>query len=337
MLDIFNSDAFSLTSLTDRINTFPFVPGKIGALGIFDEEGINTTSVALEQINGTITLVPNQRRGEPARQNTTEKRSMRQLVVPHLPVEDTVTADEVQGVRAFGSEDQLDGVQSLVDRKMRRMTRSLDATVEYGRIGAVKGIIYDSDGSTVIYNLFTEFGVVQSTVDMKLGTAATDMLSKALDIQNTMEDNLESEDFPLIRVECGKAFFQRFITHANVKDAYKYYQATGQNVQPLREDLRYKGFVHGAILWEQYRGTVNSVAFVAATEAHAYPVGVPGLFKTYFAPADFIETANTEGLPRYAKQWPTDGSNRAITLHTQTNPLSICVKPKALMKLTTSD
>jgi hypothetical protein len=33
-----------------------------------------------------------------------------------------------------------------------------------------------------------------------------------------------------------------------------------------------------------------------------FPVGVPGLFRQYNAPADFVETANTIGLPRYAKQ-----------------------------------
>jgi hypothetical protein len=37
-------------------------------------------------------------------------------------------------------------------------------------------------------------------------------------------------------------------------------------------------------------------------KAYFFPVGVPGLLWQYNAPADFVETANTIGLPRYAKQ-----------------------------------
>jgi hypothetical protein len=38
-LDIFGNSAFSLTSLTDAINKVPFIPGRLGQLGIFDESG----------------------------------------------------------------------------------------------------------------------------------------------------------------------------------------------------------------------------------------------------------------------------------------------------------
>jgi Phage major capsid protein E len=47
---------------------------------------------------------------------------------------------------------------------------------------------------------------------------------------------------------------------------------------------------------------VRSVDFTDASKAYFFPVGVPGLFRQYNAPADFVETANTIGLPRYAKQ-----------------------------------
>jgi hypothetical protein len=33
-------------------------------------------------------------------------------------------------------------------------------------------------------------------------------------------------------------------------------------------------------------------------KAYFFPVGVPGLFRQYNAPVDFVETANTIGLPR---------------------------------------
>jgi len=39
------------------------------------------------------------------------------------------------------------------------------------------------------------------------------------------------------------------------------------------------------------------VDFTDAAKAYFFPVGVPGLFRQYNAPADFVETANTIGLP----------------------------------------
>ena len=55
-------------------------------------------------------------------------------------------------------------------------------------------------------------------------------------------------------------------------------------------------------MFEEYRGRVGTVDFTDASKAYFFPVGVPGLFRQYNAPADFVETANTIGLPRYAKQ-----------------------------------
>ena len=55
-LDIFKDDAFSMQSLTKAINEQPYVPGRIGALGLFSEEGVNTTSVSVEKLGETLSL-----------------------------------------------------------------------------------------------------------------------------------------------------------------------------------------------------------------------------------------------------------------------------------------
>jgi hypothetical protein len=55
-------------------------------------------------------------------------------------------------------------------------------------------------------------------------------------------------------------------------------------------------------VFEEYRGRVDTADFTDASKAYFFPVGVPGLFRQYNAPADFVETANTIGLPRDAKQ-----------------------------------
>jgi hypothetical protein len=61
-------------------------------------------------------------------------------------------------------------------------------------------------------------------------------------------------------------------------------------------------FEYGGIVFEEYRRRVGTVDFTDANKAYFFAVGVPGLFRQYNAPAHFVETANTIGLPRYAKQ-----------------------------------
>jgi Phage major capsid protein E len=80
-------------------------------------------------------------------------------------------------------------------------------------------------------------------------------------------------------------------------------------------------------VFEEYRGRVGTVDFTDASKAYFFPVGVPGLFRQYNAPADFVETANTIGLPRYAKQAVDQQFARWVMLHVQSNPLSICTRP----------
>ena len=69
---------------------------------------------------------------------------------------------------------------------------------------------------------------------------------------------------------------------------------------------------------------------VTTTKAHLFPVGVPGLFRTVYAPADYVETVNTNGLPRYSKQWLSQNGKR-IEMEAQSNPLSYCTRPTSLL------
>ena len=62
-LDIFNSDAFSLQSMTAAINEIPEVPTVVGSLGVFEEEGVSTTSISIEKQSESLTLVERSARG----------------------------------------------------------------------------------------------------------------------------------------------------------------------------------------------------------------------------------------------------------------------------------
>lgn len=325
MLDIFKNDAFTTTSLTAAILKAPFKPSRIGSLGLFRSKGITSTSVVVEEKDGQLELIETSPRGGPGGNIGNSRRTMRSFLVPHLERNSNVMADQVQGVRAFGSENELEGVQAVVNERLATARGNHEVTLEYHRIGAIKGQILDANGSTVIYNLFTEFGVAQQTYQLQLDA---EVRQQVVEIQRLSENELGAEPVSGYRAFCGDHFFDSLIEADSVKESLKY-----QESAQLRTDLR-KGFQYAGVTWENYRGSVGGVGFVPTGEAYVVPEGTD-IFQTSFAPADFIETVNTVGLPVYAKQAPDpSGMNRFVTLHTQSNPLCLCLRPRAVIKVT---
>ena len=60
-------------------------------------------------------------------------------------------------------------------------------TLEHLRMGALKGVILDADGSTLV-NLYDEFEIQPKEVSCALGTATTDVKKKCLEVLRHIED-----------------------------------------------------------------------------------------------------------------------------------------------------
>ena len=330
-LDVFKADGFSVASLTEAILKAPYQPGRIGQLGLFRERGITTTTVQVEEKAGQLSLIPTSPRGGVPDTLGQAKRTLRSFAVPHLAREAKIYADEVQNIRAFGSETDVQNVQSLVDERLAELRAMHEVTLEFHRIGAIQGLILDADGST-LYNLFTEFGVAQQTQDFAFTTATTDIREVIVAALRLSEAELGGTVATAYRGFCGAAWFDALVAHATVKEAFKY-----QEGRVLGQDLRMSGFTFGGVTWEEYRGSVSGQAFVNTAVAFIVPVTGPSINVTHFAPADFIETVNSLGLPLYAKQAPDpSGLNRFVNLHSQSNPLAMCLRPRSVIKCTKS-
>lgn len=331
MSDVFTPDAFGLMELTTSINKLPYNPKRLGQMGIFKPKGVSTRNVVIEEKQGVLSLLPAVSWGGPATSASHGDRKAMSLLVPHFPYEDAVLASEIQDVRLFGSNDQSEGVNEVVNDKLEAMKNTHEATKEYLRIGALHGILLDGAGTT-LFNLFTQFNVSPpSDLDFVLGTAGTKVINKCLTAKEVIEDAIGDATYDHVHALCGRTWFKAFTQHAEVKYAYQYFQEG----KVLREDQR-AGFEFGGVIFEQYRGKVGTKTFVADGDARFFPVGVPDLFIEHYAPADFIETVNTIGLPLYAKQ-ETMEFDRGIKLHVQANTLPICTRPACLLRGYTSN
>jgi hypothetical protein len=331
MQNPFNNPAFSTASLTAAINLIPNRYGRLEQLGLFTPRPIIQRNAIVEEMHGVLNLLPTLPPGAPGTVGTQGKRKARSFIVPHIPHDDVVLPEEVQGVRAFGSENTTETVASIMARKLETMRNKHAITLEHLRMGALKGQILDADGS-VIYDLFAEFGVTQSTVNFQLNAGTTKVKPKCNEVLRTIEKALMGEVATGVRVLCSTAFFDALTSHDNVEKAFAFYQQGAALVDDTRN-----GFRFGGLVFEEYVGFATDAAgnvrkFIPDGEAIAFPEGTMDTFATYFAPADFNETVNTPGLPLYAKQEPRK-FDRGTDLHTQSNPLPMCHRPGVLVRL----
>jgi hypothetical protein len=332
MQNPFDNPGFAMASLTAAINLLPNRYGRLEQLGLFPAKPVRTRQIVVEERNGTLNLLPTQPVGGPATLNVRDKRKLRSFVVPHVPLDDVVLPEEVQGVRAFGAETEMESVAAVLAQHLQGMRNKHAITLEHLRMGALKGVILDADGS-LLHNLYTEFEIAAKTVNFALAVEATNVRNKCVEVIGHIEDNLRGEFMTGVRCLCSPEFFEKLVGHAKVEKAYENYAQGAM----LRDDVR-TGFAFGGIVFEEYRGQASNVAgsvvrFIAAGEAHCFPLGTIDTFGTYFAPADFNETVNTLGQPIYAKQEPRK-FERGTDLHTQSNPLPMCHRPGVLVKLT---
>jgi hypothetical protein len=331
-LDVFKADGFSVTSLTNAVNKLPYVPGRAGQIIDWNEMGIATTTLMIEEQNNTLVLINPTGRGGPGVSVAKDKRAVRNLNIPHIQIDDAIYADEVQGIRAFGQESQVQTVQDMVNMRMQQHLQiRIDPTLEYQRVGAVRGIILNPDGST-LYNLFTEFGVSQPSevaFDLTNASPASGAVRKTCTaVVRTIANALGGIPFSGVYALCSDSFWDDLIANSEVRSTYLNSMAAAE----LRTGAAFERFMFGGIMFENYRGaTTASTQFVLTDKAHFFPVGCPGFWNTVYAPADYVETVNTMGLPRYARQWPME-NGKGVRLEVQSNPLSYATRPGALVQ-----
>ncbi|MDQ0510885.1 major capsid protein [Ancylobacter amanitiformis] len=338
MLDIFQQDAFSVTTLTDAMREVRYVPGYVSRLGLFTTRSISTTSVAIEKDkDGQISIVPASARGGPGDTVGRSRRTLRTLTVPHFQRDDAILADEVQNARQFGEEAAVETLMGAIADRAADHRQSFALTEEYHRLAVVtQGKLLDKDGS-VLYNYFTEMGESQPTeVDWDLDNASPAdgvLRQKAADLSRAMGATLGGLPFSGIFALCGDTFFDKLIQHKEVRDTYKGYEAAAILRTNFLNDGNPQEGIWGefnlfGIRWANYRGGFN--VGVDSDKARFVPLGVPGLFRSVYAPADYNSTVNRPGQALYANQWEMP-NGKGIQMEFQTNVLHYVTRPRVLM------
>lgn len=335
-MDIFENDAFRARELGAAINLVPNQWGRIGELGLFMPKPLRVPAFQLESKEGKLVLVQSSARGTPLPPASTGRRKMRNFNTSRFGQIARIIADDIAGIRAFGSETELAQVMDEVNDRQLEIRQNMDITREYLRAGAIAGVIKDADGTT-LWNLFTEFGITQKVVDFDLGSAAG-ALASAQEVKTHIKKNLRGDMATGVRALCSEGFWDKLMANAEFKEAWKYYTST---VAPLREGVGDEGIYWQGITWELYvgegevpqeDGTSVTQSFIAAGDCRFIPEGTRNTFHQFNAPADYTDTVGTPGVDFYSAILPDVQSHRFVDVEGQMNTVPICVQPAVLVR-----
>jgi hypothetical protein len=331
-MDVFKADAFSMAGMLAAIENVDYKPQFLGSLNLFTPSPVRTRVIQVESRDGVLRLIPTSPIGAPLTPQTRDKGKLINLSTVRLAKEDALRADEIQGIRAFGSETELTQVQVEVARRLQKLHDDMELTWEHHRLGAVQGILLDADGSPIV-NYFTAFGVAQpGEVEMNFATLAN----------GEVREKIESEIVrPLIRAAkgafvtgsriqaiVGDEFWDAFMKNAEVRTSYLNWVAAAE----LRQGTAFSSFHFAGVDWQNYRGTDDGTTVsIAADEAKFFPVNAPGVFEVAWAPAEFLDTANQPGVPVRPLVLPDpSGRNAYVNIEVYSYPLFLVKRPLTL-------
>jgi hypothetical protein len=332
----YDATGYDMATLTSGINLLPNNYGRYQQMGLFAAEPVNTRVIGIDEVGGTLTILPSLQPGSPATEAKHDKAKRRFAQIPHVPHTDRITAEDLQGALLPGGYN-LAMLNDVMMRRQTRMRNNHAITLEYMMACALQGIIYDWDGSTVIENLFTTFDISQKVVDFKFTVTTTAIPQFLRQVKRHIEDNLRGDVMSGINCDCSEEWMDAFLEHPAVKEVFLGHQAALQKAG-IGADPRVN-FVFAGITFNEYRaaapGKNGSLRFIPANTAIFYPTGTMETFKLHLAPANRIDTANQLGQPLYS--WQTMEPNmRWVDLYTESNPLPICRRPGVLVKGTMS-
>lgn len=332
-MDVFKADGFSLMSLLAAIEHADYKPQYLGSLKLFKPEPQRTRVVAIEMRDNVLELIQTSKVGEPLPQRAGDKRTIRNFNTVRLAKASRIMADTIQGIRAFGSESELQQVQTEVARRMQQLKDDMELTWELHRLGAVQGKLLDADGSS-IYNYFTEFGVAEpAEVAFDFATlAAGEVRPKVEAIVRAIIRAAKGAFTPSSKIVAlvGDDFWDGLVNHAEVRQTFLNQQEASQ----LREGTAFGTFRFAGVEWVNYRGTDDgSDVAIAADEAKFFPANAPGIFQVAWAPAEFMDTVNMPGRDIVPLVLPDpSGRNAFADVEVYSYPLFICTRPLTLRR-----
>ena len=330
---------YTAVDLTGTINVFPNLYGLLNDLDVFPDSGSTSTLIEVRKDLHTLSVLPVAERGNIPTAARRPRGSAIYLEIPHFPMMDFISPQDLQNmITVAGNQARPKTLEDEMARRLMAIANRHNITLEWVRMGALKGLITDGNGQ-VIYDLFQSFDLTKKTVYFDLASSTADVDGACSKVIESISTNLRGEVMTHVEVICSSAFFSHFVAHPKVQKYYLNWQAANKLSDPERQSIggqMGRVFDYGNIRWREYMGMapINGVStsFVDAGFAHAWPVGTMDSFKTHHAPPHDIRYVNQPGQRIFVSPEPIE-HGQGIELLSQSNPLAICRRPEVLVEL----
>lgn len=336
--------------LTQEVNRIPNEFGLVNALGLAPFETKASRFVRIDFRDGVIHVLAAMAPGAPGQMTGDDEQSGVILEIPHFPHLEVIRVDDVDGVlQVFNGQVDPVSLDRETARKLNKIRRNHNITLEYIRLGMLRGLIKDGAGRT-LYDLYDVFGITKKEVDFTLGTAGTDVRARCEEVVDHTMTSLKGETTSGVESLVDPSFFNKLITHEKVEKYWLQAQNTSEHKELRRTSQGGnwgRAFEFGDIVFREYKGSlpiktgqgqITQAANVDANKGHAYPTGTQEMMRTFEAPVHHIELAN---------EMPSEDtifvSTKALDhgegyeMKSQSNRLAVCKQPECLVQLKTTN
>jgi len=300
---VFGDDAFTQASMIEGFDKRPYVPSMLDTIMGFRPTRVSTDTVFLGTTNGRISLIRSTLRGAPIEMQSPKDKNLRPFRIPRLAKGDKLFAHELANLTPWDGETEVDAAARRIDDMQTDLLDDLSLTEEFHRLGALGGILYDTDGS-VLANYYTEFGIsVPSDIDLTLDNAnmtvgeLREKIATLLVIPVARASGAGNSPRFRINAVCGDNFWFKLTGHPAIEKTYLNQAAAAE----LRDEAVWDSFRFAGVTWYHYRGTDDgSTIAIPTNSAKVFPVGVPGMFQHVIGPCnEMFETMNQDGRRYY--------------------------------------
>lgn len=335
-----NSGQFQLLDFTREILKIPRAWNLVDSLGIFATQGVSTDVVKFDITQDKTTLISDHRRGGSRNFNAAATSTTAYIEIPFFPLDGAIRAVDLQNLRQVGTAADPANIARARLRIMDQIRRKHSVLREKAMVEAIKGNVYNVNGTVNVTNFYTAFGVTAQTSTIDFTQVGVDPSVQSEVVRRLITDAAQdgSSNYEIMAL-CGTGFFSALIAHPMVREAYEFYAAL-QN--PNRDRLTgsagtvnsiYRSFFYKGINYVEYTGSFSGTALVATNMAYYLPVGIADMFTVYHGPADRLDAVNTIGQELYFFE-VNDPYGRRIDIQSETAMLASNSRPELVIAVT---
>lgn len=349
-------DNNSWVDLTDVLVDVPRQSFITDALGIFEDTFSQVKTVEIRRNADKSHLVVDRNWDERNSNIAGRSREALQLAIPHFPLDDAITPQDIDATVAVNSIQEAMGLESVANVRLDKMTQLRGAhelTKEAARMQLIvdgtayapNGTLRTSYGATV--NFYTEFGITRTETQVTTFSGVGDPRAQIEAIRKAVVQGTRGAmGVPRVVALCGSDYFDALRANAFVTDAVKYQQMPGLSRELLvgRPDNNVFGLnalyrtieVWGVTFIDAGEAGYTNLAgtfvpFIGAKEARFLPVGLRGAFKTYYAPAQKFGTINRRAQGSYWFEYANEKDSK-IEIESEQNFLNALLYPASVVR-----